>query len=193
MFDKFYGIPIGVFAGWHPHLKFAMSYVELEGLYMEFGVANGRSIKVIRDIVSADKIVYGFDSELGLPEAWNDCQVGTFNGSKMPESTENLKFISGWFEDTLPSFPKRTVAFMHVDSDVYSSAKTIFNNFKDYIVPGTVIVFDEYFNYPTYKDHEVKAFREFLDETTLKASPLGIVQYDKDIPAPASFIITKGE
>ena len=111
----------------------------------------------------------------------------------MPDSTENLKFISGWFEDTLPSFPKRTVAFMHVDSDVYSSAKTILDNFKDYIVPGTVIVFDEYFNYPTYKDHEVKAFREFLDETTLKASPLGIVQYDKDNPAPASFIITKGE
>ena len=28
MFDKFYGIPQGVFGGWHPHLKFALSHYD---------------------------------------------------------------------------------------------------------------------------------------------------------------------
>jgi hypothetical protein len=30
------------------------------------------------------------------------------------------------------------------------------------IKPGTIIVFDEYYNYPTATEHEYKAFMEFM-------------------------------
>jgi hypothetical protein len=35
-------------------------------------------------------------------------------------------------------------------------------------VEGTVIVFDEYFNYPGWENHEFKAFQEFVEQTNLK-------------------------
>ena len=52
-----------------------------------------------------------------------------------------------------------------MDCDLYSSTKTVFNLLKDKIVAGTVIVFDEYFNYLGWEQGEHKAFREFLAET----------------------------
>jgi hypothetical protein len=36
---------------------------------------------------------------------------------------------------------------------------------KDLIVAGTVLVFDEYYNYPNWREHEFKAFQEFIAET----------------------------
>ena len=39
---------------------------------------------------------------------------------------------------------------------------TIINLLADRIVPGTIIVFDEYFNYPGWRDGEFKAFKEFI-------------------------------
>ena len=55
------------------------------------------------------------------------------------------------------------VAFVHIDSDLYSSAKTILDNLAPRIEPGTIIVFNEYFNYPNWKQHEYRAFQEFCD------------------------------
>jgi hypothetical protein len=55
-----------------------------------------------------------------------------------------------------------SAAFLHVDCDLYSSTKTILESLSDRIVAGTVIVFDEYFNYPNWRSHEHKAFREFV-------------------------------
>ena len=37
----------------------------------------------------------------------------------------------------------------------------------DRIGPGTVIVFNEYFNYPGWQTHEFKAFQEFIAERSL--------------------------
>ncbi len=56
---------------------------------------------------------------------------------------------------------------MHIDCDLYSSTKTIFDNLAEQIVPGTVIVFDEYFNYPNWQQHEHKALQEFVNEHKL--------------------------
>jgi hypothetical protein len=41
--------------------------------------------------------------------------------------------------------------------------KEIFDQLVDNIVSGTVIVFDEFYNYPRAEEHEFKAFQEFLD------------------------------
>ena len=76
----------------------------------------------------------------------------------------------------MPEFVKQhnhPVAFVHIDSDLYSSAKTIFDCLKDNIVSGTVIVFDEFFNYPGWEDGEYRAFMEFIEETKLDFSYLG--------------------
>ncbi len=44
------------------------------------------------------------------------------------------------------------------------SSKTLADGFG----PGTVILFDEHFNYPGWRDHEYKAFQEFVASRSLR-------------------------
>ena len=37
---------------------------------------------------------------------------------------------------------------------------------------GTVLLFDEFYNYDNYRDHEWKAFQEFLEEFSFEAEYL---------------------
>lgn len=52
--------------------------------------------------------------------------------------------MKGWFDETLPKFAAEVegpAAFLHVDCDLYSSTRTVFEALGDRVVPGTVIVF----------------------------------------------------
>jgi hypothetical protein len=86
----------------------------------------------------------------------------------------------GWFDQTLPKFQqtrlgKNPIALLHVDCDLYSSTVTILNNLKDNIVPGTVIVFDEYMNYPGWQLDEFKAWQEHCAMYGVKYEYIGRV------------------
>ncbi len=159
-------------------LSYALSKVTLDGLYLEFGVYSGNTINHIAE-ARPDVAVYGFDSFEGLPESWRSgFEKGKFAKDILPEVRENVQLIKGWFDDSLPEFVKDhngQCAFLHVDCDLYSSTKTIFENLKDSIKPGTIIVFDEYFNYPNWQNHEYKAFQEFITDSGLKYEYLGYV------------------
>ena len=39
-------------------------------------------------------------------------------------------------------------------------------------VNGSIICFDEFLDYPSYRDHEIKAFAEFLQKTGFSYEPL---------------------
>src|SRR3712207_9470534 len=62
---------------------------------------------------------------------------------------------------------KQPVAFLHADCDLYSSTKCILGNLGNRLVSGSIIVFDEYFNYPGWEQHEFRAFSEFVAERRL--------------------------
>ncbi|GHU03906.1 hypothetical protein FACS1894205_1240 [Alphaproteobacteria bacterium] len=151
-------------------LEFSLQKVTTDGLFMEFGVWKGYSINVISKIKS-EKTIYGFDSFYGLPEDWTGYTAlkGRFSTDGiLPDVNKNVVLIKGLFEDTLPAFldsNKNTpVAFLHCDADLYTSTKTILKFLGDRITAGTVIVFDEFFNYPGWRRHEYKAFKEFCQE-----------------------------
>ena len=65
------------------------------------------------------------------------------------------------------------VAFLHVDCDVYSSTVDVLRGLAERFQPGTVIVFDEYFNYPGWERHEFKAWQEFISERRVEYAYLG--------------------
>jgi hypothetical protein len=149
-------------------LAHAVRLVDREGLFLEFGVATGQTISQIAALSQAH--VFGFDSFEGLPEPWRTgFPKGCFSG-EIPQVPSNVSIIRGWFSDTLPKFTeehKEPVAFLHVDCDLYSSTKCIFDFLYPRIGRGCVIVFDEYFNYPGWQDHEHKAFIELVDRRHL--------------------------
>ena len=144
------------------------------GLYMEFGVANGQSLRVIRAKLPLHVRLYGFDSFKGLPERWNGMPEGSF-ATPYRVPLPNTKLIEGLFEETLPGFLREHpghVSFMHIDCDLYSSTKTVLQAFSDRIVSGTVILFDEYFGYPDCETYERKAFEEFVQATGIRCEAL---------------------
>lgn len=151
-------------------LEYCTNLAKQGGLYLEFGVSRGFSINHIASFT--ESTVHGFDSFEGIPEDWGSCPKGAFSTQgKLPKVKSNVALHVGWFNDTLPDFlenHKENISFLHVDSDLYSSAKTILELLSDRIVPGTVIVFDEYFNYPGWKQNEYLAFQEFVKEHEVK-------------------------
>ena len=138
-----------------------------EGLILEFGVDAGKTINEIAKLFP-NRTVYGFDTFTGLPEDWITVPKGHFNhDGKLPEVESNVKLVKGLIEETLPSFKTShtdNIALLHIDTDLYSSAKTILTELQDQI-QDTFIVFDEYWNFPNWKQEEYKAFTEFITET----------------------------
>jgi hypothetical protein len=67
------------------------------------------------------------------------------------------------------------VSFLHIDCDLYSSTKTVLHYLGNRIRSGTVIVFDEYFNYVGWRNHEYKAFAEFIAASGLSYRYIGVV------------------
>jgi hypothetical protein len=169
-------------------LKFGSDAVTLCGAYLEMGVCTGRTINFIAAL-NPEQRIWGFDSFDGLPEEWarTDLTVpqGTFRVNTegwMPPVLHNVSLVKGMFHDTLPQFKSdilksMPVAFLHVDCDIYASAKEVFDQLADNIVSGTVIVFDEFYNYPEAAEHEFKAFQEFLERTGKKPVYLAYNQY----------------
>ncbi len=81
---------------------------------------------------------------------------------------DNVRLHVGWFDDSLPRFLDRhpgPARFINVDCDLYASTRTILERLGPRIVPGTVIIFDEYLAYEGWREHEYKAFQEFIRES----------------------------
>jgi hypothetical protein len=153
------------------------------GLYMEFGVREAQTLNWIAKLT--DHTVYGFDSFEGLPEDWtSEHRRGAFKVPGLPKVRSNVTLVKGLFDDSLPRFlaeHPEPVAFLHIDSDLYSSAVSVFKHLGERIQPGTVIVFDEFFNYPGWKDGEYRAFMEFVDARKVRFSYLGYCHFGEQL------------
>jgi O-methyltransferase len=133
--------------------------------YLEFGVYQGDSM---RQWVSLNQHkhsrFFGFDSFEGLPEDWRPGQgKGHFDaGGAMPRiDDQRVKFVKGWFEDTIPpfvrSFSPNNRLLMHVDADLYSSAMLALVHFGPFMSKGTLLIFDEFYD----REHEFKALMDW--------------------------------
>lgn len=148
-------------------LRIALERAPAQGLVLEFGVGGGDSIRQIAALSGA-RTVHGFDSFEGLPEDWagRHEERGHYSlGGTPPEVPANVILHRGLFDATLPDFLDAhdgTCAFLHVDCDLYSSARIVLEALTPRIGAGTIILFDEYFNYPSWRDNEHKAFQEFV-------------------------------
>jgi len=59
---------------------------------------------------------------------------------------------------------------------IYIRLRERFEGLHDRIVPGTVLLFDEYFNYPSWQEHEFKAFQEFVAMHGIQYEYVGYVE-----------------
>jgi O-methyltransferase len=138
-----------------------------EVLYLEFGVYRGESMRIWSGLLRNPKSnLQGFDSFEGLPESWDlSAEKGHFaTGGAIPVIDDSrVSFYKGWYSETLPRYvpPAHERLFVNFDADLYSSTRTVLNFLKPHICSGTYIYFDEF----QAREHESKAFDEFLSET----------------------------
>jgi len=138
------------------------------GLILECGVFHGKTIRMLAAHYP-DEPVHGFDTFSGLPEAWHSTEAGSYSThGSLPEAPDNVRFHVGLFSETLPRFlaahPATPIRLLHIDCDLYSSTKDIFDALADRLRPGAVLVFDEYVMNPHWEQDEHRAFQEAVAE-----------------------------
>jgi O-methyltransferase len=151
----------------------------LEGAIVEPGCWNGgfaRIMQLASIRAGKSREVWLFDSfEGGPPPLDIDRKVtgklgkGEPNGGSQEiceqafhgSDPSKLHIVKGWFEETFPqTLPKMgKIAYLHLDADFYEATKLCLEQMYDLVVPGGLIIFDDYSYYLGCK----KAVDEFLE------------------------------
>ncbi|MFI6762305.1 TylF/MycF family methyltransferase [Micromonospora sp. NPDC050417] len=69
---------------------------------------------------------------------------------------EQVRFLPGWFEDTLPTAPVEQVAVMRLDGDLYDSTMVALNSLYPKLSVGGYVIVDDY--------HAVRGCRQAVDD-----------------------------
>lgn len=139
-------------------MQYIAQFLPANSTALEFGVFKGITINALANARS-DLEIHGFDSFEGLPEDWDTgekyIKKEQFDVQGIiPEVPDNVTLHKGWFDKTVYDYAQtlyhdtdftlgKTISFINIDSDLYSSASTVLSCLTDFIGPGTIIRFDE--------------------------------------------------
>lgn len=145
--------------------------------WAEFGIGTGKTARLLMQH-KGNRWLHLFDSFKGIPEPWkfsDDCTMKTGTSEhKFPNDVifgGRIAVYPGMFAETVPAWAEDQtvqVGLVHIDCDIYSSARDVLTNIAGILGRGTIIMFDEYFNYPNYAENEYKAFMELVKDRSLK-------------------------
>ena len=134
---------------------------------VELGVWRGDTLRRIAAAADGHD-VYGFDSFLGLPGdfAGGQFRRGAFStkGAVPARLPINAEVRPGWFNTTVASFVGEILAedlrvsFVHVDCDLYASAKEALALLVPVLSSRAVLQFDQFIGYPGWRDGEARAW-----------------------------------
>ncbi|MBL9023206.1 MAG: class I SAM-dependent methyltransferase [Myxococcales bacterium] len=143
-------------------LAFALESSPPAGPVLEFGVRHGISTRLLAELGGAH--IHAFDSFRGLPEPFYGRAPGAFTtDGELPDIPENVTLHVGLFSETLPRYLELGLPaprLVHIDSDLYSSAREVLDALSPLLGPGTVLVFDEYLGNDRWQEDEFRAFQE---------------------------------
>ncbi|HEY1731767.1 MAG TPA: TylF/MycF/NovP-related O-methyltransferase [Terriglobales bacterium] len=172
-----------------------------QGSIIECGTWRGGMSAGMIEVAGPGRNYHFFDSFAGLPPAGEqdgqkakDYQRDTASPTYFDNCTASLaefeKTISltgispgkigihkGFFEDTLPQFTCPPVAVLRLDADWYESTMVCLEKFWDYILPGGLILIDDYHVWEGCT-RAVHAFLAKRDATeSVKQGPVGRVAF----------------
>jgi hypothetical protein len=147
-----------------------------DGVAVDLGAGVFKSSNLI-GAVFAHGVVFACDTFTGLPYEWKlgntNFSVGTFapkccDSERQPPfpTLDNVVAVKGQFKDTVPCLVpmigNRPLALVHIDSDTYQSAIDGLTPLLPILRVGTVLVFDEFYNYEGFEDGEYRAFLDLI-------------------------------
>jgi O-methyltransferase len=177
------------------------------GAILECGTHHGATLLGMAHILRSRGIsarLYGLDSFEGFPEPTaEDAQDdGTMHpwvhrGALGEASLDRLQarlarmgltaqvtLIRGYFNDTLPRLTDERFSLVHLDCDLYSSFKSCLEFVYPRMLPGGIMVFDDYGS-PPYPGAR-RAVDEFLSERPER------LQFFPQAPGPRYFVAMGG-
>jgi O-methyltransferase len=139
---------------------------DVPGDMIETGVWRGGASILMRGVLKAhgvtDRVVWACDSFEGLPAPnprypadtgaiwhwWKALSIGLeevqANFDRYGLLDENVRFLKGWFEDTLPTLADRRWALIRLDGDMYQSTITALTHLYPNLSPGGYLIIDDY-------------------------------------------------
>ncbi len=139
----------------------------IPGDFVECGIWRGGATILMRAILHAyadtERTVWGADSFEGLPKPTSDADAGDQHHTYEPlkvsleqvtanfqdygfgwNGDKKIKFLKGWFAETLPNAPIEKISVLRADGDMYGSTMDILNNLYHKVSPGGFVIIDDF-------------------------------------------------
>ena len=140
------------------------------GSFVECGTWRGGMAFALTELCPDIAECHFFDSFEGLPQAgpldgekanreqaegllWHDNNTAAFDDfmtgmAFLGRPGRRMEAHKGWFTDTLPGFsPERPISLLRLDGDWYDSTLCILDNLFDKVMPGGLILIDDYYDW----------------------------------------------
>ncbi|HJT50751.1 MAG TPA: TylF/MycF/NovP-related O-methyltransferase [Nitrosospira sp.] len=180
---------------------------DVPGDYFEFGLWRGKTFgyahRMMRRYERHGMTLWGFDSFQGLPETEehpdNIWYKGQFACTR-PEFEAILKsrgicrseyeLVEGFYSESLNDAAHRRLsgrkaAIVYIDCDLYDSTIQVLNFIEPYLVNGSIVCFDDFYNYKADPEQgEQKALADFMRKET----GISFIPYLTYAPLGKSFI-----
>ncbi len=159
---------------------------DVAGDLIETGAWRGGATIYMRAILKAygvtDRTVWVADSFEGLPahDGRYDADLGDLHHTRSDLAVsleqvqdnfrrydlldEQVKFLKGWFSETLPTAPIDKLAVLRLDGDMYASTMDALDALYDKVSPGGYVIVDDYGAVPAC----AKAIHDFRDAHGVK-------------------------
>jgi O-methyltransferase len=170
----------------------------LPGDIVECGTWKGGMIAGFANYLGSDREYFLFDSFQGLPKAkdvdgiqalawqnnvnspfyYNNCTADKKDAEEAMKlsKAKNFHIHQGWFSETLHTYDPKLggISLLHLDCDWYDSTMDCLNALYKYVLPGGIILVDDYFAW----EGSSKAIHDFLSQNQL---PSRIYQFRNDV------------
>ncbi len=158
------------------------------GDFVETGVWKGGAVIFMRALLDVhgdtSRCVWAFDSFAGLPKPnkteypddaadklWShslDVSVDEVknNFRKYQMLDDRVRFVEGWFRDTVPNAEVKTIAVLRLDGDMYESTIQVLKGLYDKVSPGGYVIIDDYNMIPQCNKavHDFRSQRNITEE-----------------------------
>ncbi|MEP1385361.1 MAG: TylF/MycF/NovP-related O-methyltransferase [Paraglaciecola sp.] len=168
------------------HYELYKLITHLPGHIFEFGIHKGNSLirfATFRELMESpySRKIYGFDTFTSFPktdseadnqfidmfaeEAGKPISKEELMACLAAKNLHNIELVEGNILQTLPAFiaskPETKAALIHIDVDVYQPSKLILEEMVKRLVPGGLIVLDDYGTV----EGETRAVDEFFNQS----------------------------
>lgn len=138
---------------WRRYILATLAYhaVQLEGDFVECGTYSGTGIKILVDYLGGKdfpKVFWGYDTFDSNPvegHAFPGQEAGFFEKVKSRfGGYDQVKLIKGFIPDSFRQGIPEKIAFLHIDLNNAEAEIAALNHLFSRVVPGGVIVLDDY-------------------------------------------------